>query len=949
MISVFDTLHSSIQQFLSKQKITTATEPQTKAIPPILRQENTLLIAPTGLGKTEAAILPIFHNFLQKKNINNKSTEKGISILYITPLRALNRDMLQRTIKWGNELNIKVAVRHGDTTSADRAKQSRSPPNMLITTPETLQILFTGKRLRQHLKTVQWVVIDEIHELASDERGAQLAVALERLYELTKTHNHSFQRIGLSATIGDPQEVATYLGGTENKSPRKVTIVEVDVTKHINLTVELPTIQKSDETIATQLRIEPISFALLRKSKKHLDDHISTLLFINTRDGAEILTSRFHQWQKDYPIEVHHGSLSKQARIDAENNFKKGALKALICTSSLELGIDVGNTDFVLQYNSPRQITRLIQRVGRSGHRIGKTSEGLILTSNTEDFIESAVIARRALQGKVEIINIRKNPLTVLSNQIINIVLEYGSISSEKIYDIITRSYPFITLTKQKYSKILNQIHNQRSIWFQEEDKTLYLQKRRFTRTYFLDNISMIPDENTYSVVDISTRRIIGTLDESFVLNAGFEGEKFILKGRPWMILKREEDSILVSSIEDQGEAPSWIGEDIPVPYEVALEVGKIRRKTTDTNLLTQYPTSKKSMKQFIDLIQNQQSQNLHIPSDKLITIELDEKTVIINACFGTKVNETLGRIIAALLAQNIGESIGITIDPYRIILELPGKLPPESIKKLIESTTPNNLDYLLETILKNSTYIRWQLVHVARKFGALRKDFDYKNIGMKKLLGIFEQTQVMDEALDKLIWERMDIEHTRDILTKIQNGTITLHIQGISPIGTQGFETTRGLMVPQRADRTILMALKNRLEDTAITLVCTNCHHTWDTHVRRTAKKPHCPKCKAIRIAVLRRHLRDDATLLSKPHPTKEERKTIQRLNKNASLILSYGYPAILTQISRGIGPDTTARLLSKFDRSTLEKNEEEFLCLLREILRAEILYARTRGFWDK
>ncbi len=354
-------------------------------------------------------------------------------------------------------------------------------------------------------------------------------------------------------------------------------------------------------------------------------------------------------------------------------------------------------------------------------------------------------------------------------------------------------------------------------------------------------------------------------------------------------------------------------------------------------------------MQQFIDLIQKQQSKNLHIPSDKLITIEPDERTIIINACFGTKVNETLGRIITALLAQNIGESVGITSDPYRIILELPGRLPPERIKNLIQNTTPESLDYLLETILKNSTYIRWQLVHVARKFGALSKDFDYKNIGIKRLLGIFEQTQVMDEALDKLIWERMDIEHTRDILTQIQNDDITIHIQGLSPIGTQGFETIRGLMVPQRADRTILMALQNRLEDTAITLTCTNCHHTWDTHVRRTTKKPHCPKCNAIRIAALRRHLKDETTFLSKQKPTKEERKTIQRLNKNASLILSYGYPAILTQIARGIGPDTAARILSKFDRTTLEKNEEEFLRLLREILKAEIHYARTRGFWDK
>jgi ATP-dependent Lhr-like helicase len=458
----------------------------------------------------------------------------------------------------------------------------------------------------------------------------------------------------------------------------------------------------------------------------------------------------------------------------------------------------------------------------------------------------------------------------------------------------------------------------------------------------------MIPDEKTYPVIDISTRRIIGTLDESFVLSAGFEGEKFILKGRPWMIVQREEDRVLVSSIAERGEAPSWIGEDIPVPFEIALEVGKLRRTVTQQKQIHKYPCDKKSMQQFITLINKQHEKNLKIPSDILITIEPDERTIIINACFGTKVNETLGRIITALLAQSIGESIGITSDPYRIILEPPGKIPPERIKYLIESTLPDSLDYLLETILKNSTYIRWQLVHVARKFGALRKEFDYKNIGIKRLLGIFEQTQVMDEALDKLIWERMDIPHTKDILTKIQNGAIKIHIQGLSPIGSQGFESIRGLMVPQRADRTILMALKNRLEDTAITLVCTNCHHIWDSQIRRIPKKLQCPKCQAIKIAILRRHLREDAKLLAKPRPTKEEIKKIQRIHKNASLVLSYGQPAVLTQIARGIGPDTAARILRQFDRSILNKSEEESLRLLREILRAEIHYARTRGFWD-
>ncbi|MCK4416054.1 MAG: DEAD/DEAH box helicase, partial [Thermoplasmatales archaeon] len=796
MKSAFDLLSPQIRNILLSKKIEKPTEPQSKSILPILRGENVLLIAPTGLGKTESALLPIFHNFLKKQSTyKQEKKEKGISILYITPLRALNRDMLRRTFGWGEELGINVAVRHGDTPKNERAKQSRNPPDMLITTPETFQILFTGKRLRKHLNTVRWVVVDEVHELACDERGFQLAVGLERLNELTKQTGHDFQRIGLSATVGVPGEVARFLGGKEKEEFRDVTILEVDVTKHIDIKVELPSVKKNDYAFANRFSIEPISFASLRRCKEIIDNHVSTLLFINTRDGAEIIASRIHMWQDDMQIGVHHGSLSKSARIESENDFKSGKLKSLICTSSLELGIDVGNTDFVIQYNSPREVTRIVQRVGRSGHKVGMTSKGLILSSNPEDLAESLVIARKALAGELEHFKIRQNPLSVLSNQIISVALEYGRIKARRIYEIIKRSYPFHDLSWKTFDSILQQLRNQRTVWFEEENEDLYLVKRMSSRHYFLENISMIPDEKTYAAIDISTRKAIGTLDESFVLSNGFEGEKFILRGRPWVIVKRDEDKLLISSVKEIGTVPSWVGEDLPVPFEVALEVGRLRRFASENRGIRKYPCDKETLDKFLHYVSNQKKQGFIVPSDKTITLEVEDKTIVINACFGTKVNETLGRLISAILAQSLGESIGINSDSYRINLELPARIPVERVKDIFIKTKPETLEYLIETVLRNSTYIRWQLVHVARKFGALRKDSDYRSIGMKRLFGLFEQSPIFEEALDKLIWERMDIENTKQVLQKIQNDEITIHIQRLSPIAIAGFETIRGLM----------------------------------------------------------------------------------------------------------------------------------------------------------
>jgi len=946
MTSVFNLLDQRIQLLLQQNNIQTPTEPQKKAIPAILKGKHILLIAPTGLGKTESALLPIFHQYIQEKNSSNE--KRGISILYITPLRALNRDMLKRTFHWGEQLGITIAVRHGDTPQSERARQARKPPAMLITTPETLQILFTGKRLRTHLQQVQWVIIDEIHELACDERGAQLAIGLERLWELRKKQDLDFQRIGLSATVGKPDEVASYLGGYEQNTVRPVKILEIDVTKDLDISVELPQIQKSDYASAKQFSIEPISFSLLRRCKELIDMHHSVLLFINTRDGAEILASRFHQWQQQFAIGVHHGSLSKNARIESENDFKQEKLKSLICTSSLELGIDVGNTDFVLQYNSPRQVTRLVQRIGRSGHQVGKTSKGMVLATNPEDLAESLVIGRKALHGELEQFHVRQNPLSVLSNQIISLVLEYGKIRSEHVYDIVKRSYPFHTLSWKIFTRILTQLREQRTIWFEEEKEGLYLIKRRSSRYYFLENISMIPDEKTYAVIDISSRRAIGTLDESFVLSSGFQGEKIILRGRPWIIVKREDTEILVTPAKEIGNVPSWLGEDIPIPFEVALEVGKLRRFIAEKKKINNYPCSASTLQQLVRYIDRQTTENFVVPDEKTITIDAEEKIIVINACFGTKVNETLGRLISAILAQSFGESIGINSDAYRINLELPTRITPEKIKDILTSTRAESLEYLLETILRNSTYIRWQLVHVARKFGALRKDFDYKQVGSKRLFGLFDQSPIFDEALDKLIWERMDLVHTKDVLEQIQQGAIDIHIQGLSPISVTGFETIRGLMVPQRADRTILMALKKRLEETEITFVCINCKNVWHTTAHRASHQPKCSKCSAIKICVVRRYQKDSVKLLLKKEKTKEEQKEAKRLLKNASLVLSYGKSGVLTLMGRGIGPDTAARILRKYSKRELEKSEEIELKFLRDILKAELTYAQTRGFWD-
>lgn len=916
-MNVFERLNPKIREYLKGLGIERPTPIQEKAIPVVLEGVNVLIIAPTGLGKTECAILPVFHRFLEIE------PKEGISILYITPLRALNRDMLKRTFDMGRYLGIDIALRHGDTPQTERYRQSRRSPDMLITTPETFQILFMGKRLRKYLSNVRWVIIDEIHEIADDDRGAQLSVALERLEEISR---YGFQRIGLSATIGSADEVARFLGGLTGDGFREVRIVEEDLCKSMEIEVELIQKEGDDESLAE---------GSARRCKEIIDEHKATLLFVNTRDTAEILGSRFRSMYRDFPVEVHHGSLSRLSRIEAEDGFKSGKLKALICTSSLELGIDVGHADFVIQYTSPRQVTRLIQRVGRSGHRIGEVSRGKIISLGIEDFLESIVIAKRALEGKLEETRIRKNPLLVLANQLISIALEYRKIPSERVFEIIRRAYPFRDLDRGVFQRVINQLAEEGRLGFKDG---LISSKKR-SRLYFIENISMIPDEKTYSVIDITTRKRIGTLDEGFVVSNIFEGESFILQGRGWKVVGIEDDRIMVNPVRDVGKVPSWVGEDIPVPFEVAQEVGRLRRKLKE-GIIERYPCRCEDLSKVEEFIKS--TRNIEIPDDRTITIETDGNIGVVNCCFGTKVNETLGRVLSSLLAQRMGESVKMGSDPYRIVLEFGRRADGNLIEETLRKIDPESLEHLLRLVIKNSTFLRWYLLHVARKFGAITKDFS--DTGGRKLLDIFDGTVVMEEAIDKVTWDRMDVERCREVIEKIRRGEIKVVIQGFSKFSELSQELSRGLMLPRYPEGAILSMLKKRLEEKEVELICLNCFSRWRTRVSRIDDRPKCKRCGAIRIGVISEEIPDLKKRLSG-----EERKVVRRLSSSASLVVSHGKYAILTLAGRGIGVVSASRILRNFRFLDLVRSEEERERLIKEIWKAEVQYARTRGFWDQ
>lgn len=912
---VFELLDERIQKILEKKSIREPTDPQKDAIPHILEGEHVLLVAPTGIGKTEAAMLPVFHKILRAEG-------EGIKCLYITPLRALNRDMLRRFSEFGADLGINVAVRHGDTAQSERDKQARIAPKVLITTPETLQILFTGRKLRRHLENVQWVIIDEIHELASDERGAQLAVALERLVDFSG----EFQRIGLSATVGTASEVAKFLGGVG----RKVTIIQTDVIKTLDIRVQGPEITEEDKELAGILQSDPQLVACMRRGRELIESHRSTLFFVNTRDTAEALAARYHIWDENFPIGVHHGSLSKEIREEMEEAFRSEKIKALICTSSLELGIDIGSADFAIQYNSPRQVTRLVQRIGRSGHGVGKVSKGIIIASTPDEIAESLVIARRALHGELEASIVREKPLTVLANQIISLAMS-GDVKIDDAYRIFTRAYPFRNLTRDEFMDVLNQLGQ---IGLLRISIDSFKRSGRGMR-YFYENVSMIPDEKTYRIRDIGSRKVVGSLDESFVVSFAEPYATFITRGRTWRIIEIREDELLVEQVREIGSIPSWVGEEIPVPFEVAQEVGALRSKQDFEN----YPGDNEAFRKLKEYL-DKQNERYPMPTDNFLTLDVGRRVVVLNACFGSRVNETIAILLSLLLSARLGESVSVRTDPYRILIELPRDIAPSMILETIKSIKAENARELIKKAIRNSSFMRWRFIYVAKKFGVIEKGADYRSINLSRLIEIFENTPLYQEAINKILWEDLDLERTVEILKKIEREEIKIEICGISPIGMSGLEHSRDLIMPQRADHSILVALKNRLEDEVAYLTCLNCHNQWRSTPRNLPKHIACPKCKGVMVAALHSYNKDQAKLLKKKRLTEEEKKEIQKIYKNANLVKEYGKKAVLVLSARGVGPDTAARILSGF-----YENEDEFL---RGILSAEIQYARTKRFWD-
>ena len=577
--------HPVLQQWFVG-KFGTPTEPQQEGWPHILSGHSTLISAPTGSGKTLAAFLACIDKLVRKAI--SGSLEDRVEVVYVSPLKALGNDIqknLERPLAEIAELagqrgylmpQIRTFVRTGDTPSGDRQKMLKSPPHILVTTPESLYILLTAARSRELLRDVETVIVDEIHAIADDKRGAHLAISLERLDALA---HRKPVRIGLSATQKPIELVAEFLAGASAQPE----VVNVGHKRRLDFSVEVPPSPLS--SVMTNEMWEEVYDRLVQL----IEEHRSTLIFVNTRSFAERIAHALADRLGEDAVAAHHGSLSRKLRLNAEARLRKGELRALVATASLELGIDVGHIDLVCHIGSPRSIAVMLQRIGRAGHWRGAIPKGRIFATTRDELIECAALVRAIEKGELDALIIPEAPLDILAQQIVAMCAAEDW-REQELFQVIRRAYSYRNLNYQDFDEIVTVLSDgiaasrgRYGAYLHRDRVNGVLKARRGSRMIAVTNGGAIPDNSLYTVVALPEEAVVGTLDEDFAVESQ-RGDIMLLGSTSWRIHRVESSGRVV--VEDaHGAAPTipfWRGEAPARTPELSHQVAEIRAQVAD-------------------------------------------------------------------------------------------------------------------------------------------------------------------------------------------------------------------------------------------------------------------------------------------------------------------------------------------------------------------------------
>ena len=717
------------------QTFADATHPQREGWDAIASGRDTLIVAPTGSGKTLAAFLWALDH-LHRLGLERR-LEDRVYVVYVSPLRALNNDIEKnlreplagiRAAAAADGLDlpeVRVAVRTGDTLAAARQAMTRRPPHVLITTPESLYILLTTQGFRPALARARFVIVDELHALMASKRGAHLALSLERLQALVEAGGSGRpQRIGLSATVRPVEDALAFLTGATAREP---VLIDAGFSRDLDVQVVAPV---DDFLTATS---DTVWDAALQQIAELVQAHRTTLVFAQSRRSAERLARDLNDRIQDGRVAAHHGSLSRRARLEAENRLKAGELRALVATSSLELGIDVGAIDLVVQVQSPRNVAAALQRVGRAGHLLSRTSKGRIVVTKGEELMEAAAVVRTIRERQLDRIAMPEAPLDVLAQQIVAAVAA-ESLEVDTLHARFVNAAPYRTLSRETFLEVVRAVAEPlplevkgiapRILWDRVNDR---LHARRGSRFQALTAGGTIPDAGLYDVYVAETDLKVGTLDEEFVTES-LPGDVFLLGSHAWRIAKVRADRVLVEDAQGMSPTiPFWKGEHPSRSWDLGLAVGRLRRDAADRLDAPDFEAwaaaetgldarAARAMHGWLvkagEVLQG-------VADDQGIVVEsfADEmggRHAMIHSVFGMRINGAWGMALREQIRRRFGLLVEAShVDDGILLSFAPGQVPPAP-ERLVTLVGPEEVDSLVGEALIGSPLFGTRFRHAA-------------------------------------------------------------------------------------------------------------------------------------------------------------------------------------------------------------------------------------------
>ncbi len=889
---------SKVKDIFASMGFARPTQIQYMATPQILQKKDSVIVAPTGSGKTECAVIPVFHS------ISHDRAPGHIRCLYITPLRALNRDIFRRITQYAENNNLEIKVRHGDTTARERQQIAKSPPDILITTPETAVVLLSQPKMLSALSKLKWVIIDEVHEIVPNKRGSQLSITLERLQKNT---TYPLTRIGLSATLGNTKQAAKFVAGTH----RRCRIVRDRTLREYNV-----------EIVLAEGEITNVSDAIVAHITK-CNIKSPVLLFTNTRGEAELLAATLRE-RTAIPVDMHHGSLSKQVRQDTEEVLRKGGERMVVCTSSLELGLDIGDVELVIHYGSPRQVSKLVQRIGRSRHHGHRSAHGLIVANHQDDMYEARAIIKRVQEGSIESQRVHCAPLDVMAHHMVGLLYQTGGpLTLQQVLSTVTEAYPYRLITEKDLYDVLDVLDARRIVVFDRDSATYTLGRRAFM--YHLENLTTIPDILKFRVFDTAAKRPIGSLDQRFVGDNGEAGSVFILRGSQWRIVDVDEKALQVNVEPARSQdiaIPYWEGESLSVDMETAAIVGTMEERRS--------------------LGPPAQIQAVSI----IIEATRSKGLVVIHSCMGTRINATLAALLSSIISAARGSVVRSRSDAYRIALTSPGRITQAAVYEALQDQY--DLREVVIASVAGTHNVNWRVWQACKKFGVLSKDEVYDRKRSRFMYERYKGTPIVQEALRDLFHGKYDIEGTGLVLERIRDGAIPLEwrdMDTLSSLAQPILDHTTKKYQSTQIDPELLGIVYERLQKTKHRLVCARCgkwQRVMETREVKTIQP--CPYCKARQVTATFYSDHELPKIISKKYAgqrlSAQESHAYKRAWKVSSLIETFGATALLVLSGYGVGADTGARIL---------RNMVDQKYTLQQIYEAERQYVLTRKFWSQ